>query len=172
MSKSGASTATASVDWLPRIDFMLEHPVESVWPLLVHWEKWIDPYRCEHVSGPVDAVGEMKRVSQVDAAGKVLEYFHIEIVRLVPKERLAYRILSHGDYQLGPISHIHGYEIFNVHPLKERTLVTYETVAGLESNQITQAEFDKATEGDLTTGLRRWQEEYIPKLRGLLSKKA
>jgi len=170
MSKSGASTAKASVDWLPRIDFMLDHPAEAVWPFLVHWYRWIKNYRCEHVSGPVDAVGEMKRISKLDDAGKVTEHFHIEIVRLIPRERLAYRILSQADYSLGSISHIYGYEIFNVHPLKERTLVSYETVAGMESSQLSQTEFQKAADDDLTTGLRCWQEQYIPELRRLLSK--
>jgi uncharacterized protein YndB with AHSA1/START domain len=170
MSNSKSSSSTARFDWLPRIDFIIEHPAEAIWPFVVHWDQWIGNYRCEHVAGPVDAAGELKRVSRLDDGGKVAEYFHIEVVAVTPKERLAYRILPEEDFSLGPIEGIQGYEIFNVHPLGERTLVSYETVAEMTTSQVSQAAFDESLRGDLKTGLRSWVESYIPELKRLLQR--
>jgi len=166
-STSGAPQI-ARIDWLPRIDFFLDHPAKDVWPLLVHWEKWIKTYRSEHVSGPIDAVGEIKKISSLAPDGSVSGYFLIEIVRLVPKERLAYRILSRAEFSLAPVEAIHGYEIFNVYEIGGRTLVTYQTIAEMETSKLSQAEFDAQNAKDLEVGVRSWHEMYVPELRKLL----
>ena len=160
---SSTSGATPKVDWLPRFDFTIDHPVEDVWPLIVHWERWLTNYRVEHVSGERDQVGEVKKVTN-DAGS-----FSVEIVRLVPNERLVYRILPNEEI----ISHLdpEGFEIFNVYSLSDsKTLVTYETVGHMGSSlKLEQNALDahfRQLENEIS---QRWSDNYVPELRRLLS---
>lgn len=168
---SQASVAKPTIiDWLPRIDFIIDHPAEDVWPLVVHWERWIEDYRSEHVSGERDAVGEIKKISKLGEDGKVTGYFFNEIVRLIPKERLVYRVLPLEEPAFG-LERIRGYEMFNVYEMNGKTLVTYQTVAQLETSLMSQEELNAAFGQQANANaVRMWSETYVPKLRKLLEK--
>ena len=88
-----AAPTKAHVDWLPHTDFVLEHPVEKVWPHIVAWDGWMPDKLCEHVSGPKDAVGEIKSILTYED-GKVVESIQAVIVRFEPERRLASPIAS------------------------------------------------------------------------------
>ena len=173
MSSTGEVAAGAHVDWLPRIDFVLDHPVSKVWPHLVHWEEWIAGYKCEHVSGPVDGAGETKRITYpLDETGGDTGHFFIEVVRLEPERRLVYRLLplSEEVEQPGGVTSQRGHEIFNVYELStSQTLVTYETVAELESSTMAQSEFAAMHGEGEPAAVASWLDDYVPELMRLLA---
>jgi hypothetical protein len=163
--------ACAHVDWLPHTHFVLDHPVRDVWPHLLHWEEWIDGYECEHVSGPVDGVGEKKRVTFWQGeGGGATGHFFAEIVRLEPERRLVYRLLPlPDDEQLPGVGYARGHEIFNVYELAEnRTLVSYQTVAELESSTMPQDEFTSVYSEQEAASTPRWLDNHVPQLKRLL----
>jgi len=160
---SGDNISTA--DWLPRIDILLDFSVEDVWPLVIHWEKWIRTYHCENVSGRPDEVGEIKKISKLDPAGKSARHFFVEVVRLEPEERLVYRILPPEE---GALEAARGYEIFNLFDLGGRTLVSYETVAQLVTSKVDQAALDARVHRDHAAAQNDWAYKYIPELHRLL----
>lgn len=157
----------ATADWLPHVEFVLDHRPEVVWPLIVHWERWITDYRVEHLSGEPDQVGERKRISLLDQSGAVSGYFSVEVVRLTPAKQLAYRILPLEQPAFG-YDAVRGFEIFRLYEMHGKTLVTYQTVAQLESSRMAQAAFDVHVQQSLEAGSRAWPEKYIPELHRLL----
>jgi hypothetical protein len=169
----GEVSARAHFDSLPHIDFVLDHPVSKVWPYLLHWEEWIVDYKCEHVSGPVDAVGEKKRITYpLDQTGSSAAHYFVELVRLESERRLAYRLLPLPDEGGQPdgIDSQRGHVIFNVYRLSdEQTLVTYQTVAELESLTLGQSEFAALHGEEEASAPSRWLGEYVPVLQRLLA---
>jgi uncharacterized protein YndB with AHSA1/START domain len=164
--------AAAHVDWLPHVHFVLDHPVREVWPHLLHWEEWIGGYECEHVSGPVDAVGEKKRVTfWKDEHAGATGHFFAEIVRLEPERRLVYRLLPlPEEEQLPGVEFARGHEIFNLYELSEdQTLVTYETVVELESSTMEQDGFTSMYREQEAGSPSRWLDNYVPELERLLA---
>lgn len=164
-----AAAAAARVDWLPRIDVVLDASVGRVWPLILHWERWIMDYRVEHVSGARDQPGQIKRVSQLAEDGTTAGYFLVEIVRLEVNERLVYRFLPLPEPAFG-VERITGYEIFNLMQVGAKCLVTYETVAQLETTRLTQELFSENWRGAQVAGARAWADRYIPELKKLLAR--
>jgi hypothetical protein len=168
MKDSGEIRARTSIaDWLPHFDFVLDSAPADVWPLVVHWERWIKDYRVEHISGQQDAVGERKQITLLDQSGKASGHFSVEVVRFLPGKQLAYRILPLEEPAFG-YDAVRGYEIFRLYDLRGKTLVTYQTVAQLESSRMQQADFDVHVQQSLEAGSRAWPEKYIPELRRLL----
>lgn len=168
--------ASGHVDWLPHIQFVLAHPSSEVWPRLVHWEEWISGYECEHVSGPIDARGEIKRITYwLDETGSSTGHFFVEIVRLEPERRLVYRLLPlpDGEEQPGGVGFQRGHEQFNVYALSDdQTLVTYETVAELESSTLEQHEFAAIHAQEEAGASPHWLSTYVPELERLLAEGA
>lgn len=170
MKKSQASVVKiAQFDWLPRMDFILDHAAEDVWPLIVHWEKWIRDYRSEHVSGKQDTIGEIKKISKLAEDGKVQGYFFVEVVRLIPGKRLVYRILP-LEKPAFEVESIRGYEIFNLYEINEKTFVTYETVAQLETSLLDKEDFNSQWRQAERAGMDAWSQRYVPELKKLLKK--
>ena len=173
MPSTGEVAASAHFDWLPHIHFVLDHPGKVVWPRLVHWEEWISGYRCEHVSGPVAAPGETKRVTYWDEeTGSSIAHFFVEVARLEPGRRLVYRLLPlpDGDVQPGGIGFQRGHEVFNLYELSDsQTLVTYETVAELESSTVEQSEFSATHVAEEAAAASSWLGDYVPELERLLA---
>jgi uncharacterized protein YndB with AHSA1/START domain len=160
----------AHIDWLPHIDFVLEHPVEKVWPHLVDWDKWMPDKVCEHVSGPTDAAGEVKSIVTLQD-GEPISTIYGEIVRFEPDRRIVYRILPVREAAgLGGIDGARGHMIFNIYALPgDRTLLAYETVAEMESTSLAQDEFtSQFAEGEVT-GNKHWLADYLPELKRLLA---
>ncbi len=165
-----AATTKAHVDWLPHTDFVLEHPVEKVWPHIVAWDAWMPDKLCEHVSGPKDAVGEIKSIL-TEEDGKVVESIQAEIVRFEPERRLAYRLLPLGDASgLDDVSSARGHMIFNIYALPDgRTLLAYESLIEMESMSLGQDEFTSKFAEAEVAGSPHWLETYAPELERLLS---
>jgi uncharacterized protein YndB with AHSA1/START domain len=166
-----ATTATtAHIDWLPHIDFVLDHPVEKVWPFIVDWDAWMPDKVCEHVSGPVDAAGEIQSVVTL-ADGEPVSTIHAEVVRFEPERRIVSRILPIRDPAgLGGIEAARGHMIFNVFPLPgDRTLVAYETVSEMESGSLGQDEFASRFAQAELAGAEHWLTDYVPELKRLLA---
>lgn len=164
MTTPRADIAASTVNWLPRIDFTLDHAVTDVWPLVLDWDKWITDYRREHVSGDRGMVGEINKFIRLEDGG----YFLAETVGLIPNARLVYKFLPLEE-PFVDIEVIEGYEIFNLHAIsKSRTLVEYETVARMESSLLPEADFREKYEHTSTIGSQGWTEKYIPALRELL----
>src|SRR5258707_3907891 len=110
-----ANNRVALANWLPRIDFILEHPIEQVWPIILDWKAWMNDFRIEHVSGPTDQVGEIDRMSYVDKSGKTTDGgFLLELVEISPEMRLVYRLLPLKE-SYGLVDSMHGYEVFNLY---------------------------------------------------------
>jgi hypothetical protein len=174
MQSSTEVAGSAHVDWLPNIHFVLDHPIAKVWPRLVHWDEWITGYECEHLSGPVDAAGERKRITYwLDETGSSTGHFLVDVVRLETERRLVYRLLplteDQGE-QPGGVSFQRGHEIFNVYELSgDQTLVTYETVAELESSTLKQSEFAALHAEEEAAASSRWLGDYVPELERLLA---
>ncbi len=164
MSGLSGNGSTAKVDWLPRIDFLLDHPVQKVWPYILRSDKWIKTYRFEHLSGQHNAPGEIKRLSQLGDDGDVQGAFLVETVRVIPEKRLVYRLLP-LDEPFRTTEKINGYEIFNLYELDERTLVTYETVARVETTLVSQEEFGSQWLSADGNTMSSWFETYIPELQ-------
>lgn len=158
----------ATAHWLPRFDFILSHPVSSVWPLIVNWDRWIDDYACRHVSGTPDQAGQIKEVSKLDAQGQVQGTFRVHVVLVIPQVRLVYQIMQDGK-PFGIHDRIQGYEVFNLYDQGAQTLVTYETVAHYESSQVSQPEYDAYIAQAYRNRDSAWQGDYVPKLRTLLA---
>jgi len=167
VSSNVASAVTAAVDWLPHHGFFVEAPVDAVWPFIVDWTTWVDDKRLDHVSGERGAIGEVQRLGTVNAEGVVVSSFLVETARIIPNVRLAYRILPHASDKTH-VDRSEGYAIFHLYPVESRTLVTYETVARMETSSVSQEEFDATTERSEAAGQTRWNERYIPRLRMLL----
>jgi hypothetical protein len=161
------SAYASQADWLPRHSFVLDAPVERVWPLVLDWTQWIVGYRAEHVSGPAGAVGEVKQITSFGADGSTTESFQVEVVRIEQNERLAYRLLP-LEAPLGAIEAITGYEIFNLAPDGARTFVTYQTIALAQSTQPADV-LNAQIEAMYAGGLRAWDESHVPNLRALLA---
>lgn len=164
------ATTRAHVDWLPHIDFVLQHPVAQVWPHIVDWDKWMPGKVCEHVSGPTDAVGEIKSILTLED-GKVVESIQAEIVRLEPQRRAAYRLLPLGeDAGLAGVDSARGHMIFNIYALPgDRTLLAYESVIEMESRSLGQDEFNAQFAGEEAAGNAHWLDSYVPELKRLLA---
>ncbi len=168
-----AAATKAHVDWLPHIDFVLEHPIEKVWPHIIDWDKWMPDKACEHVSGPDDAVGEIKSVLTFED-GKVVESIQAEIVRLEPQRRVAYRLLPlTEDSGLAAVDSARGHMIFNIYPLPgDRTLLAYESVIEMESRSVGQDEFDSQFAAEESAGNAHWLDRYVPQLKRMLAEGA
>jgi hypothetical protein len=159
---------TAHIDWLPHIDFVLDHPVEQVWPHIVDWDKLMPDKVCEHVSGPTDAAGEVKSVATLHD-GEVVSTIYAEIVRFEPERRIAWRLLPIRE-SFGGIDAARGHMIWNVYPLPGgKTLVAYETVAEMQSTSLAQDEFTTQFAEAEVTGNRHWLDDYVPELKRLLA---
>lgn len=165
-----AAPTKAHVDWLPHTDFVLEHPVEKVWPHIVAWDGWMPDKLCEHVSGPKDAVGEIKSILTYED-GKVVESIQAVIVRFEPERRLAYRLLPLGEASgLDDVSSARGHMIFNICTLPDdRTLLAYESLIEMESLSLGQDEFTSQFAEAEVAGTPHWLETYAPELERLLT---
>ena len=163
-------TTQSHIDWLPHIDFELDHPVEKVWPHLVDWDKWMPDKVCEHVSGPENAVGSVHSIATLQD-GQVVSTIYAEIVRLEPDRRLAYRLLpSREPAGLAAVDAARGHLIWSLYPLPgDRTLMVYETVAEMESSSLAQDEFTAQFAEAEVTGNRHWLDDYVPELKRLLA---
>jgi hypothetical protein len=163
----------AHVDWLPHIDFVLDHPVDRVWPHVVDWDKWMPDKVCDHISGPTDAAGEIKSVVTIDD-GKVVETIQAEIVRFEPQRRLAYRLLPLSeDSGLDGVISARGHMIFNIYAVPgDRTLLAYESVIEMESLSIEQDEFSSQFAEEELAGHAHWLDKYVPELKRMLAEGA
>jgi uncharacterized protein YndB with AHSA1/START domain len=160
----------AHIDWVPRVDFVLDHPVEAVWPYLFDWNEWMMDKRLEHVSGPKDAPGEQLRVATVKD-GKEVNSFLTEIVRVEPEKRVVYRLLLRpdGTFGLADVDRARGHMIFNLYPLDgNRTLLSFESVAEMESSTLGQEEMTAQFDAVEAAGAPHWLEHYVPELERLL----
>jgi hypothetical protein len=156
------AAATAYADWLPRIDFVVDHPPAVVWPFILRTELWITTHRFEYLSGEPGAVGAIRRLTT--STGTSLT----ETVNVVPERRIVHRLLP-LERPLGATTAMSGYLIYNLHDLGGRTLVSYETVARAESSLVGQDELSASFEQAYTSGLEAWTATYVPNLKRLLA---
>lgn len=156
-------------DWLPRIDFVVDYPVEEVWPLIVRWDRWVLDKRVTHIGGEADQLGAIKKVADFKD-GVEGAYFILQIVRLIPNVRMVSRTLPIPEPYEG-FQVFRGYAIFNLFSLGDRrTLVSYETTCECESSLMTEEKMGtvigiKAEEDSVP----HWEAHYIPALKKLLA---
>jgi len=153
------------VDDLFHIAFVLDAPASDVWPFILDWEKWLTVFRCNHVSGGVDQIGEVKKVVYLNEQEEWEDSFLAEIVRLVPGSRLVYKLRPIEKPSL-PLENLHGYMIFNLYCLDDKTLITYESAAQFEVSQ-TDVETSYGQEHE-EHAVDEWLEKYVPQLQKLL----
>jgi hypothetical protein len=161
------------VDWVLRIDFTLDYPVEAVWPLVVDAGEWIPTHRNEHVSGPRNAVGEIIRIWYSDeTSGEELGSFPVEVASFIENHSLIYKFLPAEQELVGTgTDTLIGFEGFNLFPLGEqRTLGTMSQYAVAESTTRTRDEL-RASIAETNERLERlWRETYLPRLNKLLAR--
>jgi uncharacterized protein YndB with AHSA1/START domain len=170
-----AATSTP-VDLILRLESAFDHPIEKVWPYILHWHLWVDEkeYLQHRVAGKPDHEGEIKRVSHFDSTGRLESSFHMKIIRIVPGKQLIYKILSpdHAfDAETGACVRTpqSGYEVFGVARVDGKTLVSLDVLAEIQMTGISEesarsfeAKYKEDTE-------KNWYGKYFPCLRRLLS---
>jgi hypothetical protein len=158
--------STARVDWILRIDFKLDYPVEEVWPFVIDSGEWITTHRNEHVSGPHNEVGEIIRIWYRGESGEEVSSFPVEVASIVENHSLIYRFLP--DEALG----LTGYEGFNLFPLGQKTFGTMSQYAVAESATKTTEQLQASITETNELLERLWSEAYIPALNKLLAQAA
>jgi hypothetical protein len=157
-----------TVDWLPRIDVLLPCAPRELWPWVLHTETWMPDLRSEHISGPESQIGEVRRVTKIGDAGQPVSRFVKKTVVLQPNERLVFKMLRFEE-PIGGFDELVGYAIYNLHDLRHRTLLTYETVSQFTTSRMSPEQALEAVGPEaMASGRRHWEEVYVPKLNALL----
>jgi len=160
-----------SVDWLPRIDVVLEQAPADVWPWIVRTEAWMLDLRSEHIEGPAAQIGEVRRVTKIGEAGQSVSSFVKQLIVLQPNERIVFKMLRFEE-PIGGFEELVGYAIYNLYDLRGRTLLIYETVSQLTTSRMSSEEALQAVGPEALSGVRRhWDEVYVPKLNALLKER-
>jgi hypothetical protein len=162
----------ARVDWVLRIDFTLDYPVEAVWPFVLDSGEWIPTHRNEHVSGPRNQVGEIIRIWYSDeTTHEEVGSFPVEVASIVENHSLIYRFLPVEQELAGTgADTLIGFEGFNLFPLGQRTLGTMSQYAVAESTTRTQEELQASIEQTNKLLERLWRDTYLPRLNNLLAR--
>jgi uncharacterized protein YndB with AHSA1/START domain len=165
-----------TVDLVLRLERALEHPVEKVWPYLLHWNLWVDnkefiPHR---VAGQLDTEGEVIAVNHFDAEGRMDSMFFIKVVKIIPNKQLIYKILSpeHSfDPKTGVATHTpqSGYEVFNVYHSGGKTVVALDVLAELKIAGIGPEEALGVATKYRDDTEKNWNHNYFPRLEKLLA---
>ena len=97
MTESNAAVSgdheTNKVDYWVRLEIALDHPVEKVWPYVLHWDRWVseEDFREYRIGGQLDTEGEIKKVVHFDDTGRMDMTFLAEVVKIIPlnKQKLS-----------------------------------------------------------------------------------
>ena len=167
------------VDLLAHVETALDHPLEKVWPYILHWNLWVDEkdYVEHHVAGSHDTEGEVKRITHFDETGRMDSSFFVTVIKIEPHKQLVYKILSPSyvyDAVTGASTEVPltGYEVFDLREEKrDQTIVTLDIFAescpaGISKDQVHGIAKDYRINTD-----KNWHGNYFPKLNKLLSNK-
>jgi len=163
----------AIYDWLPRIEFTLDHPVAAVWPQILRWERWIEgaQYSPQTVGGKRGVVGETIKITQRVMGDEVGTDFYTEVVKIIENKQFMMKILPLKQ-PMGPIEAIAGYEVFDLHEHDGGTVVVYQTIAQLETSKLDHAAFQEYGRREIEAGEKLWPQEFIPRLKALIENAA
>jgi len=163
-----------SVDLLVSVETILEYPVETVWPYILHWKRWVDNYIEHRIAGTANAEGEIKSISHLDATGRMQAQYFVKLIKVVTHKLLVYKILSpcyNYDASNGARSQteLRGYDVFRVRPENRRTIMNLEIYAETELQNTSETEARDFAQKHQIEAERNWYETYFPRLRLLLS---
>jgi hypothetical protein len=157
-----------TVDWLPRIDVLLQCAPRVLWPWILRTDAWMPDLRSEHIGGPASQVGEVRRVTKVGEAGESVSCFVKELIVLQPNERVVFKMLRFEE-PISGFEELVGYAIYNLCDLQDRTLLMYETVSQFTTSRMSNEKAIQAVGPEaLASARRHWHEVYVPKLNALL----
>lgn len=168
---------THRIDYWVRLEIVLDHPAGKVWPLVLHWDRWVNDteFREYRIAGSLDTEGEIKKVIHFDDSGRLDFNFHAEVVKLVPQQRLIYKFLSPMvayDSTTGAAIEIPytGYEVFELREQDGKTTLTFDLYAEEgRAVALTKAESRRIAAAFVTATEERWYGRYFPRLKALLA---
>jgi uncharacterized protein YndB with AHSA1/START domain len=170
-------TQDVAVDLVLRLETVLDHPVEKVWPYILHWNLWVDnkDFISHRVAGKSDTEGEVIGVNHFDDTGRMDSSFFIKVLKIVPNKLLIYKILSPEssyDAETGSITEVPqtGYEVFSVCAKGGTTMITLDVLAELRLADTAADQARGIAEKYQVETERNWYQKYFPKLKQLLSR--
>jgi len=164
-----ASREAVTFDLLARIEFIVGHPVEKVWPHILNREPWIKAFPLETISGVRGQEGERFKISILTNGNFFGEVF-AETVRVIPNRQFIMKYLPF-ESPLGVIETIQGYDAYDLEDVNGKTRVTFQTFQEYGTTQMSEASFRKHGRKTLAEVEKKWHEEYIPNLKILLQQK-
>jgi uncharacterized protein YndB with AHSA1/START domain len=177
-SSAESGLMTNKIDYCVRLEIELNHSVESVWPYLLHWNRWVNEteYREYRVAGEPDSEGEIKQIIHFDETGRLEFSFHAEIVKVIPNQKLVYKLLapmSIFDGASAARSELvyTGYEVFELRERRGQVHFTFDLYAEeVRDVAIPKDEARRLAADFVVATEKRWYERYFPRLRALLDK--
>lgn len=169
---------TNRIDYAVRLKIELDHPAEKVWPMLLHWDLWVNDteYREYRVAGTPDTEGEVKHILHFDETGRLDFSFFAEVVKIIPHERLIYKLLT-------PLSAFAaatgckadvvytGYEVFELREFRGKVLFTFDLYAEeVRDTALPKEEARRIGDEFVKTTEERWYGRYFPRLEALLAR--
>jgi hypothetical protein len=172
----GNTALRATVDLLACVETTLDHPIENVWPYILHWNLWVDSrdYVQHRVAGSPDTIGEVKQITHLDGTGRMDASFFATIVKIVPHQQLIYKLWS-PSYGYDAVTGIStevpltGYEVFNLREEIGHTVVSFYVFAESRPTGVTEAQAQGMSNDYSVDTKKRWRDKYFPKLNELLS---
>jgi len=163
-----------SVDLLVSVETTLEYPVETVWPYVLQWKRWVDDYIEQRIAGTANTEGEIKSISHLDATGRMQSQYFVKLIRVLTHKLLVYKILSPSynyDASNGARSQmaLSGYDVFRVRAENGRTVMNLEIYADMELQNTSETQARDFAQKHQIEAERNWYETYFPRLRLLLS---
>jgi hypothetical protein len=162
------------MDLLIHVETALDHPVEKVWPHVLHWNQWVDDYLEHRIAGVPDVEGEIKSIEHFDETGRMDASYFAKVIRIVPRERLIYKILSPScsyDATTGVRTEmpLTGYDIFNLRSEGGGTILTVEILADMVPAGVAHEQLQHFCAEYTAKAEKAWYERYLPRLKELLS---
>lgn len=165
-----------TVDLVSRVETTVDHPVEKVWPYILHWNSFVDekeflPHR---VAGANDSVGEIKGVSHFDKTGRMESFFFLKTILIVPNKQLVLKVLSpeyayDGETGLSTEVPQTGYEVFSTRENDGRTAVSLDVFVEMMPPGVTEDQAQSIAEQYRIETEEKWYQKYFPKLKQLLA---
>ena len=149
-----------------RIEFLLDHPPQKVWPYIIDRQSWITGFSSETVEGEPGHKGEVIKIIVPSDTIIADEYF-AEVVKVIDQRQVIVKYLpsrakTNAAYSLS------GYDVYDLEVVGGKTRVTFQTFQEYRTADMNEMAFRLIMESASEVAKRRWREVYIPALTALL----